>query len=421
MSSFWRHIRHRQTGNSQLDKKIEREVNSLSFVIGCLIALAFRVDLFRMFAVEDPRTVLLWNEELSYDGLQIFLFFISIPLTGFFLTFGSKFFHDLIDTLLQVKNLKRKLVDEETFKVDTVEQLDEFLHKSFTDIIRLAIEQNRQVLQTPDMTSPPMQGKMFRDGLLTDCIDIHVAGDSRGNLPPFVSAQLDKGKTVRVIVNVITDVEMAAVEVEQGDKAANHATATFRGTLACRVNKGGVDYLLTCSHVLTGGTNQNFAGALTPRPADIEGQEDGSFQWAICTDTMDIALLQPNSQQFTYAIPPGIERRVLPTENGKTKIKVVCRDGVKRGVVINSSLSEPLPVKYKNITHGLTGLMVLSNISDSNGQRQFAQVTVKGDSGALVYDDSDRPVGMIVAGNNRFSYAIPIVDILNHLTATITT
>ncbi|MEO6670133.1 MAG: hypothetical protein ABIN36_11695 [Ferruginibacter sp.] len=94
-STFWKNIKRRQTGkNASFDKIIEREVISLSFMLGSLIALAFRVDLFMMIASGDPRTVLFWNPDISYTDLQKALFVISIPLTGLFLSFGSKFFHD---------------------------------------------------------------------------------------------------------------------------------------------------------------------------------------------------------------------------------------------------------------------------------------------------------------------------------------
>jgi hypothetical protein len=75
--------------------------------------------------------------------------------------------------LLQVKNLKRKLVDEETYKVETIQQLDEYLDRSFGNLIYTAIDQNRAMLQHPNAVSPPLHGKMKKQGVLIDCIDYH--------------------------------------------------------------------------------------------------------------------------------------------------------------------------------------------------------------------------------------------------------
>jgi hypothetical protein len=83
---YWRNIKFKQTGNTELVKKIEREVTSLSFVIGSLIALAFRIDLFKMIPTVDPRLVLFWN------GIEKGLFFLSIPLTVFFILWLLNFF-----------------------------------------------------------------------------------------------------------------------------------------------------------------------------------------------------------------------------------------------------------------------------------------------------------------------------------------
>src|SRR5690606_28958242 len=72
---------------------------------------------------------------------------IGFLLTAFFLAFGSKFFHDLLDTLLQVKNLKRKLNDRETYSIETVQELEEQLKYTQVQLVRLAIEQNRHWLE----------------------------------------------------------------------------------------------------------------------------------------------------------------------------------------------------------------------------------------------------------------------------------
>ena len=192
---FWKDINKKQTGvTPERDKRVEREVSSLSFVIGALIVIAFKVDLFRMLTESDPRNVLFWKDSKGLETVtEILLFILSLALTAFFLTFGSKFFHDLLDTLFQVKSMKKKLTDENTYKAETIEQFDEYMEKGYTVLIETAIQQNRDCFIGPLIVGPPMHGRMMKDGRLVDCIDVHVSGTDRGIIPFAVQAKLEKG------------------------------------------------------------------------------------------------------------------------------------------------------------------------------------------------------------------------------------
>jgi hypothetical protein len=428
VSRVWRNIRKKQIDGTRMDNKIEREVNSLSFVIGLLIATIFCVDLFHMFVAASPADYLYWTQARSdfyfeeYKwGYRLPLLLVSFSLTGFFLTFGSKFFHDLLDSLFQAKNLKRKLVDENTFTADSIEQFDEFLDKTFSDLIGAAISQNRNLLEVSDAVSPPMHGRMRLNGKLVDCIDIHLKGNDRGNLPQIVPVKLGSGRTVTVRVNAILGVDKPSVSVLQGDTAANQLTSGFKGTICCKVMRDGVESLLTCSHVVTGGTADNLLGSTVAKPAQIAGTDNGNFIFGLCTDEFDIALLSPDTTDFAYVIHPKKERRPALTDILHTRVRVVCRGkAIKKGIVVNDRVLQPVEIEYKgNISHSLINLIVLSDVSEINGTTVYSRVVVPGDSGGCVYDESDMPIGMIVASNNKFSYAIPIVSILNKLSATI--
>ncbi|QTE38587.1 hypothetical protein J3L18_05800 [Mucilaginibacter gossypii] len=213
---IWQNIGKKQTGRAkELDKLIEREVNSLSFIIGLVIAAAFRIDLFKMISSSDPQAVLMWKD-IPYSLLDKILFFLSLPLTAFFLTFGSKFFHDLLDTLFQVKNLKRKLVDPNTFEADNIEEFDDFLKQNYHDIIEAAISQNSNLFNVPGLLYAPLQGKMIKNGNLIDCIEVHLSTAGPGSIPSNVKARLDTGRTVSVPVNVLTGISAPTAHGGQG-------------------------------------------------------------------------------------------------------------------------------------------------------------------------------------------------------------
>jgi hypothetical protein len=312
------------------------------------------------------------------------------------------------------------MVDANTFDVESVEQLDDYLNKTYSEIIQTAIDQNRDVLSPSEAVSPPMRGKMKQNGRLIDCIDIHLKGKNKGTLPSVVQAKLGSGKIVNFIVRPIYEVEMPAVAVEQGNTIGDEKTADYLGTICCRVEKDGKESLLTCSHIVTGGTAKNLFGNITPPDnAEIQGQGGSVFTYAICTEQFDIALASPDNTVFTYGIEPRKARRPVPSDILTTKIKVVCRDEIKEGVIVNDCVTDPVAITYKDgELHYLSNLMVISRLND-DADTQFNGVIVAGDSGACVYDEDHHPIGMIVAGSDKFSYAIPIVSILNKLTAKI--
>lgn len=426
LTGLWRNINRKQTGTDrELDRKTQREVNSLSMVVGLLIAIMFRVDLLQMMRSKDPREILFWDEPPTYDFLGWLSFVISVFLTAFFLSFGSKFFHDLLDTLLQVKNLKRKLVDEETYKGDRVEKIEEYVDRTYEEIVQTAIDQNRPTFAVPNATSPPMHGRVLKDGRLTDCVEIHVADANRNSIPETITAKLKKG-IVNVPVKVVFDVERPIALVAQGDTIAASIFPDFKGTICCKINRENATSLLTCSHVLTAGSGKNrFGEIVPPEPANIGGPPngDGKFIYAVCDDKYDLALVSPDDHQFSYKIQPKKERALTPSDNINTKVKVVCRnEEVKKGAIVVYKATDPIEIEYEpNDLFGVRDLIILSNITVENGVNTYARVTVPGDSGACVFDENDHPIGMIVAGNSKFSYAIPMTSILKRLNATIKT
>ena len=59
-------------------------------------------------------------------------------------------------------------------------------------------------------------------------------------------------------------------------------------------------------------------------------------------------------------------------------------------------------VTYRN-------LLLFGKSSGSN----WRTVSAKGDSGAVVFDDNYRAIGLLIGGNDQFSYALPIKPLLD--------
>lgn len=85
-------------------KKREQKIQLVSAFVGILVALLCNADFFLL--VRQGGTIVPLTE-LSLKGT------IGCIITGLFLSQGSAFFHDLLDTLLYYKNMKKALYSKQ--------------------------------------------------------------------------------------------------------------------------------------------------------------------------------------------------------------------------------------------------------------------------------------------------------------------
>jgi peptidoglycan L-alanyl-D-glutamate endopeptidase CwlK len=100
-------LRHKEN-DTKREKIRERKIFLLSLLSGEIVAFALKADLFRI--IEDGKIG--WNHQS--DNL---LWIVGCFFTGFFLSWGSKFWHDLLGILLEVKNLRKAYAEEKTVEV----------------------------------------------------------------------------------------------------------------------------------------------------------------------------------------------------------------------------------------------------------------------------------------------------------------
>lgn len=81
----------------------DRRIQLTSVAIGILVALMCHADFFDIMNNAGNISPWLTWEQVTFKGIG------GCIITGFFLSQGSKFFHDLLDTLLYLKNTKRTL------------------------------------------------------------------------------------------------------------------------------------------------------------------------------------------------------------------------------------------------------------------------------------------------------------------------
>lgn len=419
LSTVWQNIRKKQpSGTTEMGDKIEREVNSLSFIVGLFISAIFCVDLFMMMKTANPNETLYWTSEKwnyytagkGHWAYRFPLLIVSMCLTGFFLTFGSKFFHDLIDTLFQVKNLKRKLSDDRTFKdPQSIEELEDFIKTPELKLAQLAVDQQSASIKSIEGVLTVGYGYMNINGQKVGCIEVHVNNDTTAQaIQSKYPITMASGLKVDVPVNIIITGKYPVAAVGAGGGIANKTKFFGAGTLGGIVKDKvtGNKYILSCHHVLNGDMNWKGLSKTKDVIDPATGTVLGKLAFGFRSGEFDTALakIPANSTLSNAAIGnPSSIRAVVPLDAIKeTEVSVLGAKTGKTmtGIVYNDSWSTKF--EYPDGLWGLRDLIVLTKM---DGNRQTT-LTQGGDSGSLVIDKNNIVIGMIVGGDEKFSYAI---------------
>lgn len=91
-----------------MEKKRERRIFAISLISGELVAFALKADLFTII----NQGAFGWTNSTTGHS-----WIIGCVFTGFFLSWGSKFWHDLLEILLEMKNIRRVNVKAKTLEV----------------------------------------------------------------------------------------------------------------------------------------------------------------------------------------------------------------------------------------------------------------------------------------------------------------
>ncbi|MDI3525845.1 MAG: peptidoglycan LD-endopeptidase CwlK [Tenuifilum sp.] len=110
--------------NPILEKKRERRIFAISLISGEIVAFALKADLFTILT----KGTFGWNVEGSG-----YAWIIGCLFSGFFLSWGSKFWHDLLEIILEMKNVRRVNIKAKAIEIKKKEaELDDNAIKQST-------------------------------------------------------------------------------------------------------------------------------------------------------------------------------------------------------------------------------------------------------------------------------------------------
>ncbi len=407
----------------EINQKKKKEISLLAFLIGVGVAAFSKANIFDLITNPDPRSTLFW--EAGENPENWFLFILGILLTGLFLSFGSNLFHDLLDTLYQTKEYKRKLQSNQLLGFRNVQDLSDFLHTSSESLAREALRiHGKEINRKYNKIISNMQLGTTSSNQIG--IIVTLTAPRPAEFPQNVPVKLPNGGIIQVPVEAFEPKKGSAqfgLEFRLQNPDFAGSTGALGGIL---VKKDGDDkkYILTCSHVALGGRSDNLGGTIANPSIETEvldnGQQQamGTLVYAKLDSTNDTALVALDDWDTTgwdNELPDGnFYQEAVPVDT------LSLNEGVKfyssknrtevEGVIHLLKSQETISLEYDDmVVKEFEGLIVVGNNTGGN----WNSISEKGDSGSILYDSDYNPFGLIIGGSTEFTFAIPLSNILS--------
>jgi len=403
----------------------DKEITLLSFTIGFIIALLFKSNLFDLFNTKLSEIAPI-NLNAIFETWDLFnpnytpklITFPGIIATGFFLSFGSKFFHELLDLLFQIRSLRKKKNFEGTYNVKSIKELDEILKINHEDIVEIVFEREKDnIFKVPGVNGYSISNFIWNNNTERG-IKILSTKPSLVRLEQF-QYKMPGETNYQVPVKIIkANIAEACSTIFPSSKISNKNMDNY-GTLCIPVVDDEENiYFLSCFHVVKH-EYHSWKKFRTNGYEDIKlnnGEIIGKISDVRFNNLMDAALIKKAENIKKTEICTMIENTNIKatkdiTDNDVNNIVVKMKGATtsfeKEGYIVGRNSKQIIKYSGKKDSQEISNLIELT---DANFEKPLVS---NGDSGALIYDSKGNAIAMVVATDNIQSYAIPINTILN--------
>ena len=329
---------------------------------------------------------------------------------GILLSFGSKFWHDVLDLLCTIKNTRRASSTEGNAQ-DIIAKMDE---KALAEAV--IYEEKRKLIAqygsalvelSPLLIREPNENIGFKY-----VIGAYFQEKRPSGFPDYFRVP---GTNTWIKAKTIESIGLPRAQCQPGSFLRN-INIGQHGSYGCVIrNKNNQRYILTSAHVIT------------DQPGKLCAQDvvDQVRVWIASTNELlpvfqyefagtigsDYALIGPVDERYTNSI--GQQKTLQASREVST---------IDEGVIVTSSLtrhtliSEIFGVIKQHHVAEQEVLFQDGSVHTLRNLIRLDKISTEGDSGAVVYDQDNRVIGMIVASDSAFTYAIQIESILAQLT-----
>ncbi len=374
-------------------------------------------------------------EKIGYILKKTFsswLILLGFIITALAISLGSNFWFDLLGKLVSMRSAGVKPAEKEpeitdpapaaftgeSIAVRTVSAVSKKLPDPPDDIFASLVHSLSRELLTIAGVRSVFKGKIYFEGAPTPCIKVNVADEITKSR---VEKQLGKipGNVNEIPVDIVVSGRPQTHQGPHQGQISNKSGMNGTGSIGLVVQHQGTmkNHLLSCWHVMKGDLNyesddpyttivNHEKNDLATRWAGgIDQSYDFGFARVLPGKTCDNGFLQ------TPLNLGSIRFRQVTDKDINAQVVIKYYDSIN-GLVKTGKIyawSPAVLITYPDKPRYIKDILVLTD--DSSGQEKT--ISQSGNSGAVVFDTSGFAVGMIIAGDDMYSYAVKLSNIFD--------
>lgn len=281
-------------------------------------------------------------------------------------------------------------------------------------IAQLAKVQNEEKLHE-QFPSIEFVSDTLKNGV--SCLTIYLEDTNTQGIPSSVDVKINEGNIVKVQTEIISGMGTAKPHLAQlTNNICNSNTPKFVGSICCLVEStlnSDIQGVLTSGHIFTKGEFENFNGFVSSNQrfdSLSNGNSIGQLYFQQMISNQDLAIVKLNNSTSigseVMKFPSGFYTVSQSDLNSPTpNITILSRNNKSRNAfIVDRNIS--MKINYGSCEKIMRNIILIGTSTDKN---QSVTVSVGGDSGSCVYhSDKKQLVGMLLGGNDKFSFVLPI-------------
>jgi len=297
----------------------------------------------------------------------------------------------------------------------------EILKYSKDDIVHLAVIQNETILKR-NFQNIVFVHEVADKGVGNKAVGVFLSDADDKRIPLKVQVHMPDGNNHVVNIRIIKGLGKTKAHFANSTtgSVALSSAQSYTGSACCILqdpSDNTKNFMLTSCHVLTDGDLANPLDNTNNENVTYNSLVAGTWVYGSITSFGDYATVALSDnfdlENSGLSYSKGTRDIDEATDlNAPFFIKSQFNDGGKTAY-LHGLARNKISIEY-HFGHNLVydKIMMLSDSKDITGGKTLTQ---GGDSGGAVYDASNILVGIIVGGNDVFSYAIPVKNIIDSL------
>jgi hypothetical protein len=286
------------------------------------------------------------------------------------------------------------------------------------EISRLAILQNKAILKTHHKNIEALSDTLKKG---KHVVAIYLRDHDTKGFPKELQVLLPDGSFARVKTEIVAGAGEAEPHIGQAiNEISDVNSKNYMGTICCMVSSTtnlGFKGLVTSGHIFTCGEYFDYGGMLSAeqkRDTLLNGQTSAKLFFQQMNSQQDLAIAELADQSGLPATYKSFHAEsYMVSDNDldspQPNVTIISRqNNIRDAYILDYNVS--FGVKYFNASKEINQIVLIGSTSDKNTSHA---VSTGGDSGSAVYHISTgRLIGMLLGGNDKFSFVLPLEETL---------